>query len=206
MARRHYFVRRGMQGRFIAAFLALALVGAAATAVAAGLAVARTLDAALFRAHFTERSTSDLLLPVLLKVNVAAAAAIIAGGLLIALIFFARQAQALDRLCARLGGWQLEVRSPIADRPSKTDHAASCPAQGWAADLEVAFRDAEQALRATYESALKEAVALTADAEKLSHVATVDGADASLARAAQTLRERLDRIEAALAGIQTIGN
>lgn len=204
MARKRYFVRRGFQGRFIAAFVALALFGAIATAVAAGLAADRTLEEALFRAHFSERSTRDLLLPVLLKVNGAAAVAMIVGGILVALVLFARQARALDALCSRLARWRRELGA-AAEGPAPASvpaPSAAAFAPGWAADLDAAFRDAESALHATYRSSRQDASALAADAARLERSVGEDGAKATLPRDLAALGERLGRIEATLAQYQ----
>jgi len=190
--RRRYFVQPRLQGRFIALFGVLTLLGALASAIATGTLAHQALDEAMFRAHFAERSTTDILLPVLLRVNGVAAAAMIACGLLAATWVFARQSRTVDALCARMASWKA--------RQEQGTGAPEPPLSGgWATDLEVALSDAEGALRATYRSAAAQASGLASAAERLESTLGSEHSDEALA----TVGERLERTAAALARCQT---
>ena len=154
--RRHYFVQPKLQGRFIAVFAALAVLGGVATGIAAGAAVHDALGEVMFRAHFTERSTGDVVLPVLLRVNGVAALAIVACGALAGAWLFRRQERTLDHLCAQMGAWARDLERGTALAPAE----ASSP--GWAAELQGAFLRADRSLRTAYASAAEAARELAA--------------------------------------------
>lgn len=145
--RRRYFVQRKFQGRFIATFGALALVAAAAAAAATSIAVDGALSDAMFRAHISQRSTGQIVLPVLLKVNGLVAAVASIGSIVAAVLVFRSAAAGLDDLCFRLAQWEWQLTegasngqaSPFPDGPHH-----------WTADFEQAMCTADESLRARY--------------------------------------------------------
>jgi hypothetical protein len=145
--RRRYFVQRRFQGRFIAAFVALAVAGGVAAAVISGVLVHRELTATLFRAHIAERSTGEMVLPLLVRVNGLCVAATLAVAGVIGFAVLRRQARAVDALCARLAAWREAIQ------------AGAVPADGptlgadWAVAVDTALGEADAALRTAYGAA-----------------------------------------------------
>jgi len=67
--RRKYFINRHYQGRFMAAFIGASVIGVAMTALATVRFVSLGIDAKLFSSHFNISNTTDIVLPVAVKVN-----------------------------------------------------------------------------------------------------------------------------------------
>ena len=185
--RRRYLVQRGPQARFIAVFTAIGLAGALATALASGLTVHGELGAAMFRAHLGERSTGELVLPVLMRVNGAAALTTMALGIVAGVLLFRRQARDVDELCVRLAGWQ---RGHGLEHPPATD---------WAAAVEHALREADGALRTTYREAAERAAAVAAAAERLSQAG-------SSTEDVESIRSQVESVAASLGKFQAPSN
>ena len=145
--RRRFFVQRRFQGRFIAIFGLLTLAAAAAAALATSIAVDRALSEAMFRAHISERSTGEIVLPALLKTNARVTAATILGGIVAAALVFRRSATHLDDLCFRLATWEWQIAGGAAgDRP------LTCPnnPRRWTSELDRALLTADESMRARY--------------------------------------------------------
>lgn len=205
-ARRHYFVQHRFQGRFIAAFCLLALIGALVAAAACGLAVNRALGAAKFRAHFVEQSTGEIVLPVLLRVNCVVALAVIAFGVLAAVYVFRRTSRVLDGLCSRLAQWQsLEAEAVQGEAPVSAPTpptGAASPSVGWAADVARAICDAENALRATYRAVAKEASEMESAAGRVEVALSGGASEGEVAAELDAVSQRIAGMEAGLARCQ----
>lgn len=158
--RRRYFVRTRYQGRFIAVFASLACAGAVATAVASGIAVDRALTEAMFRAHFMEQSTGDLVLPVLLTVNSLGAMAVLVCSAAAAAFLFRQASVAVDRICN-----QLAASEGHRDADGSTPREIG--GSEWIADVAKAFESADESLRLRFAHILDQAKALETSAQQL---------------------------------------
>ncbi len=203
-ARRRYFVQRGFQTRFIAVFCVLTLIGAVAASLACGLVMYRALDEAKFRAHFVGRSTGEILLPALLKVNGVAAFVTVLCGVLLAAYVFRRSSRVLNDLCSRWARWQRE-RAWSGEGERAQSPASPLPPQApcWTDELEKTFRDAESALDATYSAVAEEASQLEAAAERVEIALSKGTRESEFAGELELIGERIVDMEAGLARYQS---
>ena len=192
---RRYFVRRRFQGWFIAVFCILVCAGGAAAAAVTGFAAHEALGRAMFRSHYFEQSTGDIVMPVLVKVNAIAALVVIVGEAALAAWFFSRASKAVDTLCARFAQWRGHVeQDTVGAMQGGPEIAADTQAHGWVGDLEQAICYAEAALHSTYHDA---AVA----AEQAAAVADRIHAGLSSSEACTTLDPDLDALTRRLADV-----
>ncbi len=163
---RRAFVRKPRQRGFIAVFVGLALVISIGAAVATGVAVDRSLSAAMFRAHFGEQSTGEIVLPVLLRVNGTAAVVALVLGFGFAVTMFRRADSCLERTCVRLGQWERGLANPGL-RGTAVQFEVPEKSNGWTKGLEVALITAQARLNATYHEGAEEAQAAALAARQL---------------------------------------
>jgi len=206
--RRQYFSRRRVQFPFILIFCLLVFVQGIATGVATYIVADEVLSKAMFRAHFTERSTGDVLLSVIVRVNAVAALCVMVVGLLTALYWFTRQSRKLNKLVQRMSEWQRDLRHKDAKRadPSPTLSQATPKSDlGWISEMEESYHYANRKLRTTYASVATAASELLTSAATLetnlanSAATTADQAVVSLNDFAQ----RLETIKSELARYQS---
>ncbi|MFW6108201.1 MAG: hypothetical protein ACOC8D_00155 [bacterium] len=189
--RRRYFVQRGFQGRFIAIFVALVVAGGVAAAAASGVLVHRALTATLFRAHIAERSTGEIVLPWLVRVNGLCVAVTLAVAAAVGFALFRRQARAVDALCTRLAAWReaLQAGGVPADGPPLGTE--------WAAAVDRALGEADATLRAAYGAASARARELADEAERLAR------GSGDAAHALESLDEKLAAVDDVLSRFQS---
>jgi hypothetical protein len=199
--RRQYLVRRRFQGRFIVVFLGLASIAAIAAGVVTGVAVDQALASALFRAHFVEQSTGEIVLPVMLKVNGSAVAATLVCAILVAHRMFCRAMGRLDALTAHLANWASRLAGVEATDTQAS--AGSVPeTEGWTADLERSLCAAQRGLQARYAETANEARALVSEAQRL-RAELERGADRDEVRCAlDATEQRLRGLDCDLARFQ----
>ncbi len=81
--RRNYFVDRRLQSRFAAAFAATVLLGLLLNLLAAYFLIDRELGQGLYKIHIKIRTTSEIAVPVLLKLGAATISAVLAASAVI---------------------------------------------------------------------------------------------------------------------------
>jgi len=156
--------------------------------------VRRALSEAKFRAHGVERSTGDIVLPVLLRTNGVAAVAVVLAAVAAALWVFKRSSAVLDALCRHLGAWQ-EAEAARAHGsgagPAIVEAGETDPgALGWAEDLGEAFTEADGALWTTYRSVGEGASAVASAAERIETALGKGTSTADLTSDVEAISER----------------
>ncbi len=100
--RRTYFVMKSFQARFILVSALLIIAGLAAAAWYTAYEVRDALENALYRSHITQESTGQFILPILLRVNILAAAAFLALALIIFTALKRRYNSYFERLTRKM--------------------------------------------------------------------------------------------------------
>lgn len=88
--RRNYFVDRKLQSRFAAAFAVTVLLGLLLNLLAAYFLIDRELGQGLYKIHIKIRTTSEIAVPVLLKLGVATVFAVMAASAVIGYLVLRR--------------------------------------------------------------------------------------------------------------------
>ncbi|MGC2423534.1 MAG: HAMP domain-containing protein [Nitrospirota bacterium] len=96
--RRNYFVKKGFQSRFVARFLIVAVAGFAAAGYLVYRSAGKSAEELFYSNHFRLKSTSDLVIPALLKVNLLVALLILAAVSIVVLVISHRLAGPIFRL------------------------------------------------------------------------------------------------------------
>ncbi|GMR04214.1 MAG: hypothetical protein BMS9Abin23_0105 [Thermodesulfobacteriota bacterium] len=68
--RRHYFIKKGLQGKFVFGFSALVIFGFAANLAVVYFLIDRELEAGLYKTHLRVLGTSEIIWPLLWKLGV----------------------------------------------------------------------------------------------------------------------------------------
>ena len=163
IGRRRFFVHRRFQARFIAIFSVFAVSGAVVAAVATRFTVDGVLRDAMFRAHFSARSTGAIILPELLKVNALVAGVAFLASVVVAALLFRWSAARLDDICSRLAQWEQRLAGAVGPAaPLARDDP-----RHWTVDLERAVLAADASLRARYRPIAARAARLADTARQL---------------------------------------
>lgn len=197
--RRRFFVQRRFQGRFIAIFCALALLAAVVAAAATGIAVDAVLKEAMFRAHISERSTGEIVLPVLLNVNVLVSAVATLVSVLVAAVVFRRSAAHLGHLCERLAEWEArlgELRDGGSDPPCLDEQC------GWALDLGRAVLLADASLRARYRPLAERAARTAGTARRCETALAQEGGTATAGGELDLISREIEALDQELSRFQ----
>ncbi len=108
--RRNYFIKKGFQSRFVARFLILGAAGFAAAGYFSYRSVGRRAEDVFYMSHIRVASTSDLVVPALLKVNFWIILLVLAAVPAVALLVSQRLAGPIFRLgkaAEKIGGGDL---------------------------------------------------------------------------------------------------
>jgi len=199
--RRRFFVQRKFQTQFIAIFGTFALIAAVSAAVATGIAVDGALSEAMFRAHISQRSTGEIVLPVLLRVNSLVAAAAILGSFAAAAFAFRRSSAQLDDLCFRLAKWEWQLAGGVGDfdgPPIPDDR------RHWTADLELAMLTADESLRLRYRPIAERAGRLAGAARGLEAALAEAGRDDRVGQEFEKIRLDIEALDDELSRFQEV--
>jgi methyl-accepting chemotaxis protein len=171
--RRNFFINKGLQGRFIAGFTLAVLLGLTANLLVSYFLIDRELNEELYKIHIKIRTTSEIAVPILIKLSVITIPAILAVSAAVG--FF---------LTRRIELPLLEFREAVQSRARgdfSKDLSINMPGE-----LPTAFNSMSRSLEAVFNSLKKSATILDKESQRL---AKPEAARAELKSALEAITE-----------------
>ena len=155
--RRNYFIKKGFQSRLVARFLIVAVAGFAAAGYLVYRSVEKSAEEVFYSNHFRLASTSELVVPALLKVNLLAVLLILAAVSIAVLVISHRLAGPIFRL------------GKAAEKIGKGDLTGSFElrAKDEIKSLSDSFKEMNGSLREQFADMKREALAIESYSKKM---------------------------------------
>lgn len=152
--RRNYFIKKGLQSRFIAGFSLAVFLGLLANLLVSYFLIDRELTQELYKIHIKIRTTSEIAVPILLKLSAVTIPSILIVSAVIG--FF---------LTRRIELPLLKFRDAIQTR-SRGDFSRDL-SKNMPGELSTAFNNMSRSLEAVFYSVKKSASSLDKESERL---------------------------------------
>jgi methyl-accepting chemotaxis protein len=152
--RRKFFINRGLQGKFIAGFSLAVFLGLAANLLVSYFLIDRELNEELYKIHIRIRATSEIAVPILLKLSAITIPSILAVSAVIGFFLTRRIELPLQ-----------QFRDAIQDR-SRGDFSKDL-SKNMPGELPAAFNNMSRSLGAAFSSLKKSASILDKESGRL---------------------------------------
>lgn len=152
--RRNYLVKKGLQSKFIAAFSLAVFLGLLANLLVSYFLIDRELTQELYKIHIKIRTTSEIAVPILLKLSAVTIPSILIASAVIGFI-----------LTRRIELPLLQFRDVIQSR-SRGDFSKDL-SKNMPGELPAAFNSMSRSLEAVFNSLKKSAASLDKESERL---------------------------------------